>query len=56
MDIAVDDDDNVNSLDSKINDVKNYIGLSNDCCGHIINKSDFCFVDKYNTRDHNLTL
>ena len=32
-------DDDVNSLDSKINDVKNEIGLSNDNCSDIINAS-----------------
>ena len=46
----------MNFLDSKINDVKNEIGLSNDNCSDIINESEFCFVDKSNTRDHNLTL
>ena len=54
-DISV-DNDYVNFLDSKINDVKNEIGLSNDDCGDIINESDFCFVNKSNTRDHNLAL
>ena len=34
--IAV-DDDYMNYLDSKINDVKNGIGLLNDDCGDIIN-------------------
>ena len=53
--IAV-DDDVTNYFDSKINDVKNEIGLSNDDCGDIINESDFCFVNKSNTRDHNLAL
>ena len=53
--IAVDDDD-MNSFGSNINDVENEIGLSNDDCGDIINESDFCFVNKSNTRDHNLTL
>ena len=46
----------MNSFDSKINVVKNEIGLSNDDCGDIMNKSDFYFVDKFNTRGHNLTL
>ena len=50
------DDDYVDFLDSKINDGKNKIGLSNDDCGDIINDSDFCFVDKSNTCDHKLTL
>ena len=46
----------MSSLDSKINDVKNGIGLSSDYCGGIINDSDFYLVDKYNTCDHNLTV
>ena len=54
-DIAI-DDDYVNSLDSKINYVKNKIGLSNDDCDDNSNESNFCFVDKSSTRDHNLTL
>ena len=36
--------------------LKNGIGLSNDDCGDIINDSDISFVDKFNTRGHNLTL
>ena len=50
------DDDYVNSLDSKINDFKNSIGLLNDDYGGIINDSDRCCVDKYNTCDRHLTL
>ena len=50
------DDDYVNFLDSKINNVKNSIGLSNYDCGNIINDLDSYFVDKYNTCDHKLTL
>ena len=46
----------MSSLNSKINDVKNGIGLSSDYCGGIINDSDRCCVDKYNTCDRHLTL
>ena len=46
----------MSSLDSKINKVNNGIILSSDYCGGIINNSDFCLVDKYNTCDHNLTM
>ena len=45
QDIAV-DDDCVNSLNSKINDFKNKVGLSNDDCNDNSNESNFCFVDK----------
>ena len=54
-DIAV-DNDYVNSLDSEINDVKNKIGLSNDDSYDNSNDSNVRFIDKYNTRDNNLTL
>ena len=50
------DDDHANSLNSKINNFKNSIGLLNDDCGGIINDSDSCFVAKSNTCDRNLTL
>ena len=50
------DDDHVNSLNSKINNFKNSIGLLNDDCGGIINDSDSYFVVKSNTCDRNLTL
>ena len=50
------DDNYVNSLDSKINDFKNSIGLLNDDCGGIINALDRSCVDKYNTCDRHLTL
>ena len=50
------DDDYVNSLDSKINDVKNKIGLSNDNSDDNNNESNFSFIDKSNIRDHDLTL
>ena len=55
QDIAI-DDDCVHSLDSKINEFKNNVGLSNNDCDDNSNESTFCFVDKSNTRDHNLTL
>ena len=46
----------MHSLDSKINEFKNNVGLSNNDCDDNSNESTFCFVDKSNTRDHNLTL
>ena len=50
------DDVYVNSLLSKINDVKNEIGSSNDDSDNNSNDPNFSFVDKSNTRDRNLTL
>ena len=50
------DDDYVNFLDSKINDVKNKIGISNDDSDDNSNDSNFSFVDKSNTRENNFTL
>ena len=46
----------VNFIDSKINNVKHKIGLSNHDCDDNSNESNFCFVNKSNTRDHNFTL
>ena len=46
----------MNSLDSKSNDVKNKIGMSNDDSDDNSNDSNFSFVDKSNIRDNNLTL
>ena len=46
----------MNYLDSKINDVKNTIGLSNYDSDDNSNDSNFSFVDKSNIRDNNLTL
>ena len=46
----------MNSLDSKINDVKNKIGASNDDGDNNSNDSNLNCVDKSNTRGHNLIL
>ena len=46
----------MNSLALKINNVNNKIELSNDDCDDNRNESNFSFVGKSNTRDHNLTL
>ena len=54
-DIAV-DNDYVNSFDSKINGVKNKIGLSNDDNDDNSYESNYNFVEKSNTRDNNLNL
>ena len=54
-DITV-DDDYVNSLDSKINDVKNKIRISNDDSEDDSNEQNFSLIDKSDTHDNNLTL
>ena len=54
-DIAV-DDNYVNSFDSKLNDVKNKVGMSNDDSEDNSNESNFSLIDKSDTRDNNLTL
>ena len=54
-DIVV-NDDYVNFLDSKINDVKNKIGISNDDSKDDSNESIFSLIDKSDTRDNNLIL
>ena len=46
----------MNYLDSKINDVKNTIGLSNYDSDDNSNDSNFSLVHKSNIRDNNLTL
>ena len=50
------DDDYVNSLDPKINDVKNKIGISNDDSEDNSNESNVSLTDKSDTHDNNLTL
>ena len=50
------DDDYVNSLDPKINDVKNKIGISNDDSEDNSNESNDNLTDKSDTHDNNLTL
>ena len=54
-DIVV-DGDYVNSLDSKINDFKNKVGISNDDSEDNSNESNFSLINKSDTRDNNLTL
>ena len=46
----------MNSLDSKINDFKNKVGISNDDSEDNSNESNFSLIDKSDTRDTNLTL
>ena len=46
----------MNSLDSNINNVKNKISISNDDSDDNSNDSNFSLIDKYFTRDNNLTL
>jgi len=54
-DIAV-DDDYVNSLDSKINDVKNTFGISIKESEDNTNESKLSLIDKNNSHDTNLFL
>ena len=54
-DIAV-DDDYVNSLDSKINDVKNTFGISINENDDNTNESKLSLIDKNNSHDTNLFL
>ena len=46
----------MNSFDSKINDVKNKVGMSNDDSEDNSNESNFSLIDKPDTRYNNLTL
>ena len=46
----------MNYLDSKINDVKNKIGMSNDDSEDNSNESNLSLTYKSDTRDKNLTL
>ena len=50
------DDDYVNSLDSKINDVKNTFGISINESEDNTNKSKLSLIDKYDSHDTNLSL
>ena len=54
-DIAV-DDDYVNSLDSKINDVKITLGISNNESEDVMNVSNLSLIDKYDSHDTNFFL
>ena len=54
-DIAV-DDDYVNFLDSKINDVKNTFGISNNESEDNTNESNLSLIDKYDSHDTNMFL
>ena len=46
----------MNFLDSKINDIKNKIGMSNDDSEDNCNGSNFRIMEKSDTHDNNLTL
>ena len=48
--------DYVNSLDSKVNDVKNKFGISNDHSEDNSNESNFSLIEKSDSHDNNLFL